>query len=120
MLRLLETKLDSFEKLELVRAVHTRARTRSELASGLHLEKPVIDELVEELTASGMIAREADCFVLGPSAHDPAFADLLAAYDTDRLAVVSALSSIAMNRIRSYAATAFSDAFLLGKRRKDG
>ena len=115
--RLLETELDSFEKLELL------ARIRA-TASGLELADPVFDNAamrgtLDELVSAGFVEKRGRTCVLGPRGAEAAVVSLLSLYDADRMVVVGELSSLALERIRSMASRAFANAFVLRKKRGD-
>jgi hypothetical protein len=115
--RILETDLDSFEKLEVM------SRVRGTTA-GLAMDDPALDnqamrQTVTELLQGGLIERRGGVYVVGPRATDVAVVELLSAYDGDRMAIVGELSSLAMERIRSMASRAFANAFVLRKKRGD-
>lgn len=115
--RLLESELDSFEKLELL------ARIRG-TPSGLEIADPVFDNAamrwtLDELLQGGFVERRGQLCMLGPRAAEPAVVSLLSLYDADRMVVVAELSSLALERIRSMASRAFANAFVLRKKRGD-
>lgn len=121
--RYLAAKLDSWERLELV--VHLAGLPApAPLASvceriGLTLEnaKPAADALVR----AGLLVRDGrDGMQLSDTARqDPDFQATLVAYREDRIAILNALSAIAMGKIRSMAARAFADAFVLRKKKPE-
>lgn len=120
--RLLETHVDTFDKLEIaVELANTpgQAVDRKHLASGLSLPPDVFATSVLELERSGLLAVRDD--LIGPSSAQAvqALDELARAYRADGVAIVRALSEIAMTRIRGMAARAFADAFLLRPKRKE-
>lgn len=122
-LSLLKTVLDSFEKLELVRALRTsgRAMSREELSAECRFTLDTVAEALADLARSKVVEldeprRHAR---LGPVSREPAFETLLKIYEEDRSFVLSTLSTIVMERIRNMAARAFGDAFVLRKKRGD-
>lgn len=115
--RLLETELDSFEKLELL------ARVRA-AAGGLELADPLFDTeamrwTLDELRRAGFVEKRGQLCVLGPRGTQAAIVALMSLYDTDRMTVVAELSSLSLERIRSMASRAFANAFVLRKKRGD-
>jgi hypothetical protein len=120
---LMQAHLDSFEKLEVVRALRASARpmSRTELESECRFTPDTVLETLGGLRQMNAIDIDAERnFVrLGEIARDPAFEALMRFYDDDRSAVLAMLSKIAMERIRSMAARAFADAFILRKKQGD-
>jgi DNA-binding IscR family transcriptional regulator len=107
----------SIEKLETLR--HLRhapgPMPRVELARALRLEREAADALLGELARAGLV-EDGDgggTVRLGAAALSPTCDDLMRLYEEeDRVAVVSALSLQSMERIRSMAMRAFSEAFV--------
>jgi hypothetical protein len=116
---LLATVIDSFEKLEL--AWHLAKRDRpvpeTELQQRVQLDGTAFREAIDDLALAQVIVRNDDSIGLGPRAETPEFESLMQLYAEDRLAVISALMSISIDRIRSMAARSFADAFVLRKKR---
>lgn len=109
--------MDSFEKLEVLIRIR-------ETSSGLAVDDAAFDNAamrwtVDELMRAQLIERRGRAYVLGPRGSEVAVAELLTLYTTDRMVVVSELSSLAMERIRSMASKAFANAFVLRKKRRD-
>ncbi len=120
--RLLETHVDTFDKLEIaVELANTpgQAVDRKQLSAGLSLPPEVFAASVLELEHTGLLVIQDD--LIGPSsAHAVQELDeLMRAYRADGVAIVRALSEIAMKRIRGMAARAFADAFMLRPKRKE-
>lgn len=119
---LMQAHLDSFEKLELVRALRASVRpmSRTELERECRFSPDTVLEALGSLSQMNVVELDAErSFArLGKVAQDPAFDALMRFYDDDRSAVLAMLSKVAMERIRSMAARAFADAFIL--RRKQG
>ncbi len=123
--KLLQTHLDSFEKLELVRALRTSGRpmSRDDLEVECRFTPDTVHEALESLSHARIVefdAAAAKLARLGPSSHAPAFQAVMEFYENDRHAVLTLLSTMAMERIRSMTARAFADAFVLRKKRDDG
>jgi hypothetical protein len=122
-LRLLDKVLDSIEKLELARHL-TEARfplLASELQARARLEPAVMRTTLAELVRAQVIQLigEPEPMVrLAPRARRADFEALMRLYAADPAAVVSALTSIAVARIRVMAVHTFNKAFVLKKRRK--
>jgi hypothetical protein len=117
---LLRTHLDSFEKLEVVRALRGtgQAMSRDDLGRECRFTSDTIDEVVASLARMNVVETDGarGAVHLGSMSLEPAFQSLMTIYEHDRLVVMSALSSIAMERIRNMAAKAFADAFVLRKK----
>lgn len=120
----LETYLDSFEKLEVVRALRAsgHALSRSDLEAACRFTADTIHEVLGSLQRLRVVALDTEDGLvrLGSLAADPAFDAVMRLYENDRAAVLSTLSKISLERIRSMAARAFADAFVLRKKRDDG
>lgn len=115
--RLLETDLDSFEKLEVL------AKLRATV-SGLELADPLFENeamrwTLDELLRMRFVERRGQLYVLGPRGAEAAVVALLSLYESDRMVVVAELSTLALERIRSMASRAFANAFVLRKKRGD-
>jgi hypothetical protein len=120
---MLETNLDSFEKLEIIRALLAagKAMSRSELEVACQIAPELIADTLPSLEGSRMIESDAanHQIRLGTASKDPRFARLMQLYEEDRIGVLAVLSSMVMRRLRSMAARAFADAFVIGKKRGD-
>lgn len=120
--RLLETQVDTFEKLEIaveLASTPGQAVERTHLSTGLSMAPDVFARTVNELVESGLLVVSGDS--VGPSGSDAVHGmdELLRAYHTDGVAVVRAISEIAMDRIRGTTARTFADAFRLRSKRKE-
>lgn len=120
---LLETKLDSFEKLEVVRALRASGRPMScsELETACRLSSELIEDAVASLQRSKFVEHDATGrgIWLGISSTDPRFEALMKRYNEDRIGVLKVLSSSVMQRLRSMAARAFAEAFVIRRKRDD-
>lgn len=121
---LLEIQLDSYEKLEIVRALRASgaAMSKQELEAACRLTSETVDEVLADLERAKVIEHDVARRLvrLGPASADPRFAALIQLYDDDRPGVLSVLSSLVMQRLRSMTARAFADAFVIRKKRGDG
>ena len=112
--------IDSFEKLEIVIALHARGDPP------WTLEAPPLTSLrraLDELLAAGIVAQQADgALRIAPGCDHAALDELAAAWSTERAAVLALISERALQRIRASAARAFADAFALrrGGKSDDG
>lgn len=120
---LLETKLDSFEKLEIVRALRASGQSMSfsDLEAACRLSSDLVEDTLPSLERAKLVERDAANrrVRLGTASNDPRFARLMQLYDEDRAGVLAALSSTVMQRLRSMAARAFAEAFVIRKKRDD-
>ena len=122
--RLLESKLDTYEKLELVVVLSRRdgsSGTVAELARQLQVGHDVLKRLATDLSRSGLVELDPDDKVkLVASPEELAvIAEGAQFYDSSPRKVISLLSAIAMDRIRGMAARSFADAFTLRKKKDD-
>lgn len=112
---LLEIRLDSFEKLEVVCAIYARgqAMSRHELEVACLLPSELLRETLLDLEQLELIALDGEQQV---RLHDRSLrlgiAALAQCYAEDRVGVLSKLSSVAIQRIRRMAAKAFADALV--------
>jgi hypothetical protein len=118
---LLATRIDSFEKLELIVRLHTSPTGRisvAELAKVLGMPTDAIQEAARELTAVGLVESTGDHIQLLPlsGADSVVLAELVQLYREDWIVLVKALSEIATDRIRNMAARRFSEAFVFRKK----
>lgn len=123
--RLLETQLDSVEKLEVMRVLRAsgHALSAEELESRCTLKSEIVVDTLLDLERSKLVELDAGGKLvrLGQAAVEPSFVALLRHYEEDRLGILSVLSSGAMQRIRSMAARTFAEAFVIRKNRgRDG
>lgn len=124
---LLERRVDTFEKLEVLVALHGEPRATSSveaLCRMLKLPRDVIREAVMELRSSSLVelTSRGEVQLLPPSQKDAAsVAELVAMYRDDRMVIVRTIGEIAMMRVRSMTAKVFADAFVIRKKPpKDG
>jgi hypothetical protein len=120
--------LDELEVLLLVRSDASRGWTATEVAQRLGLPGSSGDGALEKLCAAELLVVDGGgggaerLYVYRPTAPglDGVVAALAEVYAERRLEVMRILSDSALERIRSAAARTFADAFVIGKRRKDG
>ena len=130
---LLRESITSFEMLEiflLMRAEPDLSWTVHSVASRLRMPDDIVARALQSLRAARLVqsapspsaGQSVDQYRYGP--QDPeliAAADELARdFAERRAAVLSTMSTYAIERLRSGALTAFADAFLLGSKKKDG
>lgn len=119
---LLASRIDSFEKLEVVVALHgapNRTMSVEELCRVLKIPRDAIREATMELRALALIelTSRGEVQLLPPTNRDQqVVTELVKLYDDDRFAIVKALGEIAVERIRGMASRAFADAFVLRKK----
>lgn len=118
---LLSTRIDSFEKLELVAALAAAPRSTlsvDELARMLNLGRDEIRHLAMELRAASLVqlTSNGEVQLLPPTSADHATVqELVTLYRDDRFTVVKTMGEISLARIRSLASRAFADAFIIGR-----
>jgi len=118
---LLVDTIETFEKLEVVRALSRRApRTTDQLVEELALPIDVARDTLRALVARTIIIEQPGGWVINPkgSRHDAVLA-LVQIYDQDRVGVLNRMTKIALERIRADAARTFADAFVLRTRKKE-
>lgn len=120
--RLLERKLDTYEKLEVVVLLSRGPDALvPDLARELQIGEDVLRRVAADLARTGLVEVEDDRLRLTASAEElPFVKEGAELYASDRGKVISLLSAIAMDRIRSLAARSFADAFTLRKKKDDG
>ena len=120
---LLVTKVDSYEKLEIMRMLRGAGKTlsRSELEDAGRLSPDAVDDALTSLQRSKLIEHDpvSHGFRIGAAGADRCLATLMQAYDEDRAAVLAVLSSEVMQRLRNMAAQVFADAFMIRRKRGD-
>lgn len=114
--RLLEGPIDSFEKLAIVAALGNAALTISGLADELQLTTIVVTQIVSDLLLEGLVHRRTEGLV--ELVRTEQVDELLRLYGHERIAIVSAISSLAIDRIRGMTARAFASAFDLRRKRR--
>jgi len=121
--RLLESPLDSFEKLEIVTALcHATAGTSSVHVLALTTDLPiqVISQVLEELITANVVASSGGLARLIVTGEDAlAIREVVDLYEADRVLVAQVLSDRSMDRIRGMAARAFAEAFAPKKKPGD-
>jgi hypothetical protein len=119
---LLTNRVDSFEKLEIIIALHAAPRTTmtvDDLCRALNLSREDVREATTDLRIASLVAVSSggEVQLLPPTSRDrTAITDLVQSYQEDRLGVVKAMGEIAVNRIRGMTARAFADAFVIRKK----
>jgi hypothetical protein len=120
--QLLLGPVDSFEKLEVLLALHGAAGgplNRGELAARARLTIEQVELATAGLATSGIIERAApDAWRVGGDSA-AAVGDLATAWTTSRSVVLKTMTDRALGRIRTSAARVFADAFRLRRRDKD-
>jgi hypothetical protein len=121
--RLLETKLDTFEKLELVVVLREAAAAipLEELARQLQVGPDVLRRVAVELARGGLVAIDGDdkIWLRADDAELELLNEARELYKKDRSQVITLLSAIAMERLRGMSARSFADAFSLRKKKDD-
>ena len=121
MRRLLETKLDTFEKVELVVVLSNRVGmtgTFDDLARELQVGTDVMRRVAADLARSGLVELDGESVRLTP--QDDELQTIAEGARVDPRTMMRLLSSLALDRIRGMAARSFADAFTLRKKKEDG
>jgi DNA-binding MarR family transcriptional regulator len=121
--KLLDTQVESFEKLELLMLLRRSpsGRRAGELAIALNIGSDEVRAIVAALSAAGLVARAADGAIsLAPQRPEgQAVLDELArVYEEDKIVLVKVIAETAMDRLRNLAGRAFADAFVIRKNKK--
>jgi hypothetical protein len=118
---LLVDTIETFEKLEVVRALSRRApRTTEQLVEELALPIDVARDTLRALVAKRILIEQSGGWIIDPkSARRDAVLALVQIYDQDRVGVMNRMTKIALERIRADAARTFADAFVLRPRKKE-
>lgn len=116
--------VDSLDKLEIVVALHRapdRASTFSALRAKLGLDRDELRRSLRELAAAGLVADgEADPVVLARASEtdEAILSEIVARYAADKVPLAIAITEIALDRLRTMAARAFADAFVIRRRQR--
>jgi len=120
---LLEARLDSFEKLEIARALRgSDGMTPAALEVACRLSAETVQEVLTSLQQVALVEPDpgrGEVVRLGSASRDPRFEAVMQLYATDRPRVLSVLSTLAMERIRHMAAQVFTDAIVVKHKRGD-
>lgn len=119
--RLLAGPVDSFEKSEILLLTWQQPEeswTVASVVARIRLSPDGVATALDELVASRLLARDGDVYRFAPvaPADRSAAIGLCQLYEADRLLVMKEMTALAMDRIRSSAARAFSDAFRFRRR----
>jgi hypothetical protein len=123
---LLASRIDSFEKLELVCTLAEAPRTTQsmeQLSKALKMPRDEVRQVAMELRAESLVhvTTGGEVQLLPPTEKDrAAVAELVNLYREDRFAVVKAMGEISLARIRNLASRAFADAFIIGRKPRKG
>lgn len=119
---LLEDRIDSFEKLQLVMALRDASEsvmTLDELVGALPYSRDTLREIVAELTGANLVERTprgAVKLVVSQPEQRAELEQLAELWTRDRVVVARTLSEIAVSRIRNMAEQAFTPKPRGGKR----
>lgn len=126
---LLRDFITSFEMLEIFLLLHANAGqdwSAAEVAGRVHITDDLVVRALDSLGARHLIRGSpplpAGRFQYAPGNRELADAadELARDFAERRAAVLSTMSTNAIERLRSGALNAFADAFILGSKRKDG
>jgi DNA-binding IclR family transcriptional regulator len=120
----LRERVDTHEKLGLLLLLHSErpaALDLSELERRRQLPPRLLRSTLAELKASGLVEQRGSAYAYAPRAGElddlvASTAKLLAEQPVE---IILALSSNALERVRSRAAVTFAEAFLIGRSKKD-
>jgi hypothetical protein len=122
--RLLETKLDTYEKLELVVVLCKRVNMEGQaqdLARELQVGDDVLKRFAAEVARTGLVEIDDERIRLIAQPHElVTIGEGAKLLESDPRRLMSLLSSIALDRIRGMAARSFADAFTLRKKKDNG
>lgn len=119
--RLLETKLDTVEKLEVVAVLSGRdgmSATFEEVARELQIGTDVLRRVTSDLARSGLVAIDGETVTL--TAKDDELRTIAEGAQLDPRTIIRLLASVALDRVRGMAARSFADAFTLRRKKEDG
>jgi hypothetical protein len=125
MRELLERRIDSFEKFEVVRRVWLRrdeTLASATIADDLQLPAGELTSTLNELIAHGLVMPAGpDCYRASVTSRDAeTIQAMLEIYARDPLSMLRILNELALRRLRGLTARKFSDAFVLSKKKEDG
>ncbi|HUQ02179.1 MAG TPA: hypothetical protein VM261_06755 [Kofleriaceae bacterium] len=125
MRELLERRIDSFEKFEVVRRIWLRrdeALPVATIADDLQLPDGELTSTLNELIAHGLVMPDGgERYRAAVSSRDAATIQaMLDLYARDPLSMLRILNELALRRLRGLTARKFSDAFLLSKKKENG
>lgn len=116
---LLEGKLDTFEKLEVVLTLRASGQPLSleDLAHELQVGAEALQRVTDSVVASGIVARSDDgFFALRSGWWDTLVDEAARLHQRQPQLLMRAFTRVAMERIRGMSARAFADAFRLRKK----
>ncbi len=117
---LLRTRIDTYEKLEILRLLHDdpqRSWSPNELSDRLHISVPLVDAAVGALQLDGLLRRAAQVagerrgYSLASSDISGPSVRVLQEYRERPLRIMQIITVYAIERVRSGALRAFVDAF---------
>lgn len=125
---LLRERIGSYEQLEILLTLceEPDGGTAEALSSRLHIPLPLTASTLTELQARGLVRLETVAagtrYVYEPAtpALEATVSRLAKAYAEHTIAIIKLMSSNAIGRVRTGAARAFADAFILRKDKRDG
>lgn len=132
---LLRERIESYEELETLLAlerVRGIGKTADELSSAVHVQIALIERALRSLEARGLIERRVEPAAGGVPRRAPdyryapagpeldrAVQALAKAYAEQPIPIIKLMSENAIQRLRTGAARAFADAFILRKDKND-
>jgi len=119
LLALLESKLDSFEKLELVLILHGARRplTVADLAIELQVGTEALRRVVTEVVSTGVVdMTDGEAVSLRSGPWDPLVQEAADIHANEPARLMRACARISMAKLRSLSARTFADAFRFRKK----
>lgn len=122
--RVLDNLLDSYEKVEIVWNLASTPRLEvGELQARARIGSEALDAALAQLAEARVVTIDTvdgvTSAALGPRARMPDVEELIRVRTSDPLSVISTLMSLSIRRVRSMAARAFADAFVVRRKKRD-
>ncbi len=131
---LLRDRIESYEELEILLALERMpgaGKTAEELSAAVRVDLPLVERAVRALESRRLIERRSTAprgterepiYVYAPAtpALDDTVRALAKAYAEQPIPIIKVMSENAIQRVRTEAARAFSEAFILRKDKNDG
>ena len=123
-LALLRTHLETYEQIEVLQLLHSEPRgawSPGRISERLHIDVPLVETAVNALQSGELIqcsateAGRASAYSPGNPTLKAAAERLLQEYRERPARIMQLISSYAIERVRTAAARAFADAFILKK-----
>ncbi len=113
---LIDTQVDSFEKLEIVMALRRAPASVAALAAATNLDRDDVRRLVRELATAGLVDSVTESDYKLAASKSGVLDELAVVYETDKATLVMAIADRAMDRLRNLAGRALAEAFVIRKK----